>query len=244
MLEASEVLAAKMEELVLELTAAFPEAMPVARDVEAARTVELVLELTEAVSPVTSDWVAKEPEERPAPVRVRVPKLQTWEAVRPFELVASCNPIEPGVVRVVVATFHTSAARVPKVVRDLAVLAQTAVGMVARSDVEAVRTVASVCELMVEMAVVNWEFVLELTLVAIPEMLEPREVEAARTVELVFELTLAFPEAMPVAREVLAARTAELVLELTLAVPAVIAEASEEEAVSVCALTAVVIPAV
>jgi hypothetical protein len=55
MLEASEVLAAKME--------------------------ELVLVLTEAVSPVTSDWVAKEPEERPAPVRVLVALPQTAVAV-------------------------------------------------------------------------------------------------------------------------------------------------------------------
>lgn len=34
---------------------------------------------------VTSDCTAREPEERPAPVRVRVPNDQTWEAVRPEE---------------------------------------------------------------------------------------------------------------------------------------------------------------
>jgi hypothetical protein len=51
MLEASEVLAAKIEELVFELTAAFPEAMPVAREVEAARMDALVLALTAVVIP-------------------------------------------------------------------------------------------------------------------------------------------------------------------------------------------------
>ena len=130
MLEPREVEAANTVALVLVFTlVAIPEMLE-PKEVLAAKMEELVLELTEAVSPVTSDCRAKEPEERPAPVKVRVPKLQTWEAVRPFELVASCRPMEPGVVRVVVATFHTSAARVPKVVRDLAVLAQTAVGMV------------------------------------------------------------------------------------------------------------------
>ena len=50
----------------------------------------------------------------------------------------------PGVVRLLVATFHTSDARVPNVVSDLVPDDQTAVGMVEAREVEAVRTVASV----------------------------------------------------------------------------------------------------
>jgi len=52
-----------------------------AREVEAARIEALVLALTEVVSPVTSDCRAKEPEERPAPVRVLVALPQTAVAV-------------------------------------------------------------------------------------------------------------------------------------------------------------------
>jgi hypothetical protein len=46
--------------------------------------------------------------------------------------------------KVDVATFQTSAANVPKLERVLPVVAHTAVGMVERSEEEAVRTVASV----------------------------------------------------------------------------------------------------
>ena len=68
---------------------------------------------------VTSDCTASEPAVSPAPVRVRVAKVQTSDAVRPAEplLLASCLPIVPAPVRVDVAIFHTSAARVPNVVR-------------------------------------------------------------------------------------------------------------------------------
>ena len=69
--------------------------------------------------------------------------------------VPSARPIEPGVVRVDVATFQTSAASVPKVVRDRVAEDQTLSGIVAAKDVEAVETVASVWALMVEIAVVN-----------------------------------------------------------------------------------------
>lgn len=50
----------------------------------------------------------------------------------------------PGVVRVDVATFQTSDARVPNVVSDRVADDQTLIGMVEARDVEAVRTVASV----------------------------------------------------------------------------------------------------
>ena len=65
-------------------------------------------------------------------------------AVRPFELAASCRPMDPGVVRVEEATFQTSAARVPKLESVRPVVAQTAVGIVEAREVEAVKTVASV----------------------------------------------------------------------------------------------------
>jgi hypothetical protein len=51
-----------------------------------------------------------------------------------------------------VGAFQTSAARVPKVVRDLDVAAQTLVGIVEASEVEAVRTVALVLLLIVVIA--------------------------------------------------------------------------------------------
>ena len=69
--------------------------------------------------------------------------------------VERARPIVPVFVRVEVATFQTSAARVPKLESVLPVVAQTAVGMVEARLVEAVRTVESVWLLIVEMAVVN-----------------------------------------------------------------------------------------
>ena len=60
--------------------------------------------------------------------------------------------IEAPEVRVRVPFVHTSAARVPKVVRDRVALPHTAVGMVASNDVEAVRTVELVFALIVETA--------------------------------------------------------------------------------------------
>ena len=69
---------------------------------------------------------------RVASVRLRVPYVHTSEAESALA------------VSVLVPFVQTSAARVPKFVRDLEVFAQTAVGMVARSDVDAVRTSACV----------------------------------------------------------------------------------------------------
>ena len=61
-------------EFVLAFTEAVPAVMADARDVEAV---------------ITSDWSASVPEERPAPVIVRVPNDQTWDGVRPFSLDAN-----------------------------------------------------------------------------------------------------------------------------------------------------------
>ena len=76
---------------------------------------------------------------------------------------------------------HTSAARLPKVVREREVLPQTAVGMVASNEVEAVRTVALVLALIVEIAEVICELVFAL-------MTEASEVEAVRMEAFVLEL--------------------------------------------------------
>jgi len=173
---------------------------------------------------VTSDCNANEPEVRPAPVRVRVPNDQTSAAVRvppPLEPVpanVSWRPVVPGVVKVDVATFQTSDARVPKVVSERVPLAQTAVGMVEAKEVEAVRTVEAVYASIVEMAEASWLLVLAFTL-------EASDVEAARIEEFVLPLiTLASDD------------DALFVLALTEFVPAVIAAASEEVAELVVAL--------
>jgi len=93
---------------------------------------------------VTSDCTASEPDDRPAPVSVRVPKVHTCEAVRPEDPLERARPMLPGVVRLEVATFQTADTRVPKVSSERPLTAQTAVGMVEAREVEAVRTVASV----------------------------------------------------------------------------------------------------
>ncbi len=125
-------------------------------EVEAERTEALVLELmavwllvmelpttaaSEVEAVVTSDVLAKVPEVRVASVRLRVPYVQTSEAVIPAPEV-----------RVRVPFNHTSAASVPKVVRERVATFQTAVGIVARRDDEAVRTVALVLLLIVVIA--------------------------------------------------------------------------------------------
>ena len=94
----------------------------------------VIAEASDVEAVVTLAAVAREPLVRVASVRLRVPYDQTSEAVR----------VEPREVSVRVPFVHTSAANVPKVVRERDPLAQTAVGMVAASEVEAVRTVASV----------------------------------------------------------------------------------------------------
>jgi hypothetical protein len=180
--EASEVEAERTVALVFELTDAVPaviaeaiedEAVLVlalitaASEVEAPRTVELVLELTAEVMPAVFETiealrdeealfvllliavsvelrlaaVASEPVSSVPSERRRVAYVQTSEAVR-----------EEPLVNVLVPFVHTSAAKVPKVVREREVADQTAVGIVEASEVEAVRTVALVLLLIVVIA--------------------------------------------------------------------------------------------
>jgi len=173
--------------LVFALTALVPALIADASDVEAF---------------ATSDCSAREPDVRFPSVKSRVPKLQTWDAVRPElppELIAKTFPIVPVVVNVDVATFQTSEANEPNVVSDLAPFAQTANGIVAASDVDAVNTVAFVLALIVDIAEVICEFVFALipaardedafkTEVLTAEMAAPSDVEAVRTVALVLAL--------------------------------------------------------
>jgi hypothetical protein len=169
---------------------AVPAVILAARDVEAFKTVALVLAFTtEAIEDdavVRLARVARDPEESVASVRLRVANDHTCDAVR-FELpVDRVRPILPGVVRVDVATFHTSAASVPKVVRERVAEDQTLRGMVEAREVEAVRTIASVWVLMVDIALVM--------LLLTPAIEAPRDDEAAKTLLLTvvtFPLTVA-----------------------------------------------------
>jgi Ni,Fe-hydrogenase III small subunit len=125
---------------------------------------------TEEEAVVRSERVAREPEERVASVRVRLPYDQILAAVAPppeeiLETAASrvetrCFPIVPMAVIVDVAKF------------------QTLNGIEVARDEEAARTVALVLVLILEAREVD-AFV----------MSEPIEVEAVRTAELVFSLT-------------------------------------------------------
>lgn len=101
-----------------------------------------------------------------------------------------------------------SETRVPNVVSEREVFAQTPVGIVASNDVEAVSTVALVFALIVETADVICEFVFAFTNAA-------SEVEAARTVAFVLLLTEEVPAAIEVPRDVDAVSTAEFVFVLT-----------------------------
>ena len=105
-----------------------PEATAAARDDEAF---------------VTSLCTASEPELRPAPVRVRVPLVQTEEAV--------------------------SAARVPKPVRVRPAKFQTLNGIEVASDVEAARTTLFVLAFTVEAMPAVCELVFAFTTAAIEE---------------------------------------------------------------------------
>ncbi len=103
-------------------------------DDEAVRMDALVLALTAEVPEVTSDWRASVPESSVPSERRRVAYDQTSEAV-----------MEPEV-SVRVPFVQTSAAKVPKVVKLRALLAQTPVGMVDAREVEAERTSESVAK--------------------------------------------------------------------------------------------------
>jgi hypothetical protein len=73
---------------------------------------------------------------------------------------------------------QTSAASVPKVVRDLEALDQTARGMVAPSEVEAVKTVASVLLLIVDIAEAIWLLVFVLIADVLDAIFAVRDVDA------------------------------------------------------------------
>ena len=242
--------------LVFELTAVVPAEIAFASEVDAEPTIELVLPFTLAATEdeaaemaeasdeeadVTSDCSANVPEVSVPAVIVRTPNDQTWDAVRPVEFVARTFPIVPAFVSVEVAMFQTSEASEPNDVRERVAVDQTANGIVAANDVEAVSTVTFVLVLIVEIAEVIWEFVLALipaasdedafkTEVLTAEIAEANEDDADPTTLVVFAL-------MPEASEVEALPTTVLVFELTAVVPAEIAAASEDDEFATAVLT-------
>ena len=175
--------------------------------------------LNEVEALFISERVAREPDESVPDVSVLFVKLQisdTVGAVPPpivddftSRFVTTCDPTDPDVIRVEVATFHTSAAKVPNVVRLRVADAQTFTGIVAASEVEAVSTVALVLLLIVVMAAEICELVLVLT----PASVVPSDDEAARIFELAVVM-LVFAVASVLPNEVEAARTAAFVFAL------------------------------
>jgi hypothetical protein len=168
-------------DVILEVCAFVFEFITEARDVDAVSTVAFVLALTadvpaviaeaielEAVfvllfmldiAPVTSEATARAPVSSVESDNLLVAYDQILAAVRDppaltraSKLSTICLPTVPAPFNVDVATVHTSAARVPNDVSVLVELAQTAVGIVARSDEDAVSTVLFVLVLMVETA--------------------------------------------------------------------------------------------
>jgi hypothetical protein len=188
---------------------------------------------SEVLAVVMSVTLAREPLVRVASVRFRVANDQTCDAVRDEEFVASCIPIDPGVVRVEVAIFHTSEARVPKVVSVRVADVQTLSGMFAAKDVDAVRTVALVLLLIVVTAEVMFAAV-----AAVPAvMFAAREVEALSIlVFAVFMFVFAVAKVAP--SDVLA----RLVFALTAVVTAAIFDESEVEAARIAAFVFALIP--
>jgi hypothetical protein len=101
------------------------------------------------------------PNVKVASERLRVAYDQTSEAVRLLPgpevpefapIILSCLPAVPAPMNVDVATFQTSAARVPKSESERPEIDQTAVGIVANKELEAVRTVEFVLLLIVVIA--------------------------------------------------------------------------------------------
>ena len=218
-------------EFVLAFTSVVTLATDVPSDVEAFRIDEFVLLLIVVTAPLTwefvlpftlavsaviaeareeeaeviSDNLAREPDDKVASVRLRVANVQTSEAVIPVDtLLANCFPIVPAPVRVEVAMFQTSAARVPKFDNVLVYApVQTAVGIVEASDDEAVSTVAFVLLLIVVIADEICELVYAF-------MFEASDEEADRMEALVFALMLVCAFVMLAASEL----EAKLVLAL------------------------------
>jgi hypothetical protein len=149
------------------------------------------------VAVVTSESVARDPEVRPAPVKVRVVAVQT------------------------------SAAREPKVESVLDENAQIDAGSEAASELDAEATTALVFALMTAasdvVAIPTRVSVLVLTALVIPDvcalvfalMFDASDVEAFSTVLLVFALTDAVPAAIDAASDVEALPTMVLVLVFT-----------------------------
>jgi hypothetical protein len=199
---------------VFELTEAVPAAIFAASDVEAFNTLALVFALTAVMieddAATTSDLSDSDPADKVASVRLRVPYVQTSDAVMPDALVS-----------VRVLFNHTSAASEPKVVSERAPEAQTASGIVDANDVDAERTVAFVLELIV---VIAFEMLAASDVFTVA-MFAARLVEAFETVAFVFALTAVVSAAIRAASDVDAARTVAFVFELTEAVSPVIAAA-------------------
>jgi hypothetical protein len=199
-----------------------------------------VFVLIDDIAPVTSEATARAPESRLASVSLLVAYDQTSAAVRAppaddtaaSKLSTICLPTVPAPFNVDVATVHTSAARVPNDVSVLPEFAHTAVGIVARSDVLAVNTVAFVLAFIVDIALATCEFVFAL-------ITEARDVLAVSNEAFVFELTEVVPAVIADAIEVLAV----VIVPAVLAVPAVIALAIEVEAVPIV-LAVLAVPAV
>lgn len=166
-----------------------------------------------AVLLVTSDCKASEPVLSPAPVRFRDPNVQISRA-EILDAVASCLPIVPGDVRVDDATFQTSAARVPKEESVLPEVDQTLAGIVAKSEEDAVRTVALVLLLIVVTADETCEFVLAFTSVVTLAIPVASDVEAFKIEALVLALTSVVTFAIPVPNEVEALSIVPLIEEV------------------------------
>jgi hypothetical protein len=170
---------------------------------------------------VTSDCTARDPDERPAPVRVRVVETQT------------------------------SAASVPKVVRLRVPFAHTAVGIPVIEDAiaaseepsedDAVFTIELVLELMIAANDVEAVFVFAFTLAVPAVMADPSELDAVVTSDWSASEPALKPA--PVSVRVTLDHTLPGIDAIEVA-SEVIDDPIDEEAMSVCAFTFVVTPAV
>ncbi len=136
-----------------------------------------------------------------------------------------------------VAEDHTSAARVPKVVRDLLVYDQIVAGNEARVEAREVEALSTAVLVFVfttpaidDEAVPTMLFVLAFTAAVPAVIFAANDVEAFSTALFVLELTAVVLLVILAAREVEAVRTVALVFTFTAAVPAVILAAMDVEA--------------
>jgi hypothetical protein len=165
-------------------------------------------------------------------------------------------------VSVDVATFQTSAANVPKVVKERVGDAQTSAAVMLLSpatrfdvfvtkapiDDEAASIAESVCELTADVIPAVALLVFAFTLEAIPLMPEPSEDEAAATAAFVLAVPAVITEARELEAMSVCAFTDDVIPEVCELVFELMLDANEVEAaktaVSVCELTAEVMPAV